>query len=65
MLTEMPVVWTNDYTTSDDANPEAHPVYGVDNIALRTTKVETHVPQGAWRSVEASWHGFFIESFRR
>jgi isoquinoline 1-oxidoreductase beta subunit len=59
----MPVAWVNDYTTSDSANPEAHPVYGVDNIALRTTKVETHVPQGAWRSVEASWHGFFIESF--
>ncbi len=59
----MPVAWVNDYTTSDSANPEAHPVYGVDNIAIRTTKVETHVPQGAWRSVEASWHGFFIESF--
>jgi isoquinoline 1-oxidoreductase beta subunit len=59
----MPVAWVNDYTTSDGANPEAHPVYGVDNIAIRTTKVETHVPQGAWRSVEASWHGFFIESF--
>jgi isoquinoline 1-oxidoreductase beta subunit len=25
--------------------------------------VETHVPTGAWRSVEASWHGFFVESF--
>ena len=23
----------------------------------------THVPTGAWRSVEASWHGFFVESF--
>jgi isoquinoline 1-oxidoreductase beta subunit len=59
----MPVAWVNDYTTSDGANAEAHPVYDVDNVALRTTKVETHVPQGAWRSVEASWHGFFIESF--
>ena len=23
----------------------------------------THVPTGPWRSVEASWHGFFVESF--
>ncbi|MGA9795712.1 MAG: molybdopterin cofactor-binding domain-containing protein [Rhizomicrobium sp.] len=59
----MPSVWANDYTTSDSANPEAHPIYGVANIAIRATQVLTHVPQGAWRSVEASWHGFFIESF--
>jgi isoquinoline 1-oxidoreductase beta subunit len=58
-----PVAWVNDYTTSDEPNPEAHPLYSVENIAIRAAKVETHIPQGAWRSVEASWHGFFIESF--
>jgi isoquinoline 1-oxidoreductase beta subunit len=59
----MPVAWTNDYTTDDTANAEAHIVYGVANQAIRAAKVETHVPTGPWRSVEASWHGFFIEAF--
>ncbi|HEY4941375.1 MAG TPA: molybdopterin cofactor-binding domain-containing protein [Rhizomicrobium sp.] len=58
-----PLAWVNDYTTDTGANSEAHIVYGIDNQALRTAKVETHVPVGPWRSVEASWHGFFIESF--
>ena len=59
----MPVAWVNDYTTDTGANPEAHVVYGIANQAIRTAKVATHVPVGPWRSVEASWHGFFIESF--
>ncbi|MBI3759837.1 MAG: xanthine dehydrogenase family protein molybdopterin-binding subunit [Deltaproteobacteria bacterium] len=59
----MPIAWTNDYTTDDKANPEAHIVYGIGNQAVRAGKVATHVPTGPWRSVEASWHGFFIESF--
>jgi isoquinoline 1-oxidoreductase beta subunit len=58
-----PVSWVNDYTTDDKANSEAHIVYGVANQAVRAGKVATHVPTGPWRSVEASWHGFFIESF--
>ncbi|HEY0104497.1 MAG TPA: molybdopterin cofactor-binding domain-containing protein [Rhizomicrobium sp.] len=57
------VAWVNDYTTDDNANPEAHIVYGIDNQAIRSVKVPTHVPVGPWRSVEASWHGFFVESF--
>jgi isoquinoline 1-oxidoreductase beta subunit len=59
----MPMAWTNDYTTDDDPNPEAHIVYGIPNQEYRTAKVPTHVPTGPWRSVEASWHGFFVESF--
>jgi isoquinoline 1-oxidoreductase beta subunit len=59
----MPLAWVNDYTTDSGANPEAHIVYGIDNQAVRTAKVATHIPVGPWRSVEASWHGFFIESF--
>ena len=58
-----PLAWVNDYTTDTGANSEAHIAYGIDNQALRTAKVATHVPVGPWRSVEASWHGFFIESF--
>jgi isoquinoline 1-oxidoreductase subunit beta len=59
----MPVAWVNEYTTDDDANDEAHIVYGVPNQSYGAAKVETHVPVGPWRSVESSWHGFFIESF--
>jgi isoquinoline 1-oxidoreductase beta subunit len=59
----MPVAWVNDYTTDDNANPEAHILYDIPNQAISTAKVPTHVPTGPWRSVEASWHGFFIESF--
>jgi len=59
----MPAVWVNEYTTDDDPNPEAHILYNVPNQAIRAAKVVTHVPVGPWRSVESSWHGFFIESF--
>jgi isoquinoline 1-oxidoreductase beta subunit len=59
----MPVGWVNDYITDDEANTEAHIVYAVSNQAYGAVKVATHVPTGPWRSVEASWHGFFVESF--
>jgi isoquinoline 1-oxidoreductase beta subunit len=59
----MPVAWVSDYTTDSGANGEAHIVYGIANQAYRTAKVATHIPVGPWRSVEASWHGFFVESF--
>lgn len=59
----MPVAWVNDYAGDEGANPEAHIVYGIPNQAIRAAQVKTHVPTGPWRSVEASWHGFFIESF--
>ena len=59
----MPEAWVNDYTTDEDPNPEAHIFYAVPNQAYGTAKVAAYVPTGPWRSVEASWHGFFIESF--
>jgi len=59
----MPDAWVSDYTTDTGANGEAHIVYGIANQAYRTAKVPTHIPIGPWRSVEASWHGFFVESF--
>jgi isoquinoline 1-oxidoreductase beta subunit len=59
----MPIVWVNDYTTDDGPNTEAHILYGIPNQAISVAKVPTHVPTGPWRSVEASWHGFFVESF--
>jgi isoquinoline 1-oxidoreductase subunit beta len=59
----LPVAWVNAYTTDDSANDEAHILYGVPNQSYEAVKVETHIPVGPWRSVESSWHGFFIESF--
>src|SRR6516225_9298067 len=59
----MPEAWVNDYTTDEHPNPEAHIFYAVPNQAYATAKVAAYVPTGPWRSVEASWHGFFIESF--
>jgi len=58
-----PGVWVNEYTTDADTNAEAHIVYEVPNQAYGSVKVVTPVPVGPWRSVESSWHGFFIESF--
>jgi isoquinoline 1-oxidoreductase subunit beta len=59
----LPRAWVNDYTTDEDPNDEAHIFYGVPNQAYGTAIVGAHVPTGPWRSVEASWHGFFTESF--
>lgn len=58
-----PLVWVNDYTTVDDADAAAHIVYGVPHQAYRAVKIASPVPTGSWRSVESSWHGFFVESF--
>lgn len=55
--------WVNDYTSDGTVNDDAHIFYGIPNQAYGMAKVEAHVPTGPWRSVEASWHGFFIESF--
>jgi isoquinoline 1-oxidoreductase beta subunit len=59
----MPLAWVNDYTTDDGPNAEAHIPYAIANQSIGAVKVPTHIPTGAWRSVEASWHGFFTESF--
>jgi isoquinoline 1-oxidoreductase beta subunit len=59
----IPLVWVNDYAGDEGANPEAHIVYDVPNQLISAVQVPTHVPTGPWRSVEASWHGFFVESF--
>jgi len=58
-----PAAWVNEYTTDDGSNAEAHIVYEVPNQAYGAVKVVTPVPVGPWRSVEFSWHGFFVETF--
>jgi isoquinoline 1-oxidoreductase beta subunit len=59
----LPGSWANHYTTTEDANAEAHIVYDVPNQTYNAVKVASPVPTGPWRSVEFSWHGFFVESF--
>jgi isoquinoline 1-oxidoreductase subunit beta len=59
----LPTAWVHDYTTDADPNAEAHIIYNVPNQFYGTVKVPVHIPTGPWRSVEASWHGFFVESF--
>lgn len=59
----LPLVWINDYTTDEDPNSESHIFYAVPNQAYGIAQVAAHVPTGPWRSVEATWHGFFVESF--
>jgi isoquinoline 1-oxidoreductase subunit beta len=58
-----PTAWVNEYTTDDEANDEAHIFYAVPNQFYGTVKLPAPVPTGPWRSVESSWHGFFVESF--
>jgi isoquinoline 1-oxidoreductase subunit beta len=55
--------WVNEYTTDDEANEEAHIFYAIPNQFYGTVKLPAPVPTGPWRSVESSWHGFFVESF--
>ena len=59
----LPHAWVNDYTSDGTINEDAHIFYGVPNQFYGMAKAEAHVPTGPWRSVESSWHGFFIESF--
>ncbi len=59
----MPRAWVNHYTTVDNAAPEAHILYDVPHQTYGAVKLRSPVPTGAWRSVESSWHAFFIESF--
>lgn len=59
----MPLAWVNDYTTTDSADDEARILYAVPHQQYGAVKVEAPVPTGPWRSVQSSWHGFFIESF--
>ena len=58
-----PLAWVNDYTTLNGADDEAHIIYEVPHQAYGAAKVASPVPTGAVRSVEYSWHGFFMESF--
>lgn len=57
------VGWDNQYV--DKHEPAEAPVvpYAIANTRIHYASSPTHVPFGAWRSVDHSQHGFFTESF--
>lgn len=58
-----PVAWENHYV--DKHEPAEAPLipYAINNQSIGSVDSPTHIPFGAWRSVDHSQHGFFTESF--
>jgi len=58
-----PTAWENQYV--DKHGPAEAPLipYAIANQSVGSVESPTHVPFGAWRSVDHSQHGFFTESF--
>jgi len=61
----MPVAWVSKFNGAAGGGDEspARPVYAIANQDIRSTRNNTHVRLGSWRSVAYSQHGFFNESF--
>ncbi|MEX2049295.1 MAG: molybdopterin cofactor-binding domain-containing protein [Gemmatimonadota bacterium] len=59
-----PVRWAERFTGSrfGDVGP-ATPIYDIADKDVRAVAPPEHLRTGAWRSVAASQHGFFVESF--
>jgi isoquinoline 1-oxidoreductase beta subunit len=58
----MPLAWRGRYTGRSEG-AAAHPLYDIPNQDIRSVPMQSHVPEGPWRSVAFSQHGFFVESF--
>jgi isoquinoline 1-oxidoreductase beta subunit len=58
-----PLAWENHYVDKHEPVEAPHIAYAVPNQKIHTVDSPTHVPFGAWRSVDHSQHGFFVESF--
>ena len=58
-----PVFWSHVYTGGFGDGSAARPVYGVEELDVRSAGMPEHLRTGAWRSVASSQHGFFVESF--
>lgn len=58
-----PVAWRSTNYAKQVAEEEAHPVYDIPDVQIQSVSAEPALPFGFWRSVDASIHGFFIESF--
>ena len=58
-----PLAWENQFVDKHEPVEAPHIPYAVPNQYVHYTDSPTHVPFGAWRSVDHSQHGFFTESF--
>lgn len=57
------VAWENTYTNKNEPIEAPLIPYAVPSQDIGYVSSPTHVPFGAWRSVDHSQHGFFTESF--
>ena len=58
----MPVSWDQQYVDKHDPPEAAHPIYNLPNAFVHYIESDHHVRFGAWRSVDHTQHGFYIES---
>ena len=58
-----PVAWHAQTFAKIGAVREAVPVYDIPNVTIATAAQDPALPFAYWRSVDASTHSFFIESF--
>lgn len=59
----LPIAWENQYVDKHEPKEAPYIPYQVDNQFVHYTESPTHIPFGAWRSVDHSQHAFFTESF--
>jgi isoquinoline 1-oxidoreductase beta subunit len=59
----MPSAWENQYVDKHEPKEAPYIPYQVDNQFVHYIQSPTHIPFGAWRSVDHSQHAFFTESF--
>ena len=58
------VAWDNSFTQRlDPADAPVPAFYSIPNTSVRHVAAEAHLPTAAWRSVDHSQQGYFIESF--
>ncbi|MEO1490226.1 MAG: molybdopterin cofactor-binding domain-containing protein, partial [Pseudomonadota bacterium] len=58
------VAYDNVFTQRDDPAEASVPgIYSIPNTSVRVAEAPRHLPFAAWRSVDHSQHGWFIESF--
>lgn len=59
----MPSSWISHYVERHDPKESALIPYDIANQLIGYAETTSHVPFGAWRSVDHTQHGFFTESF--
>lgn len=58
-----PTAWENQFVDKHEPTEAPHILYDIGNQDIHFADSPTHIPFGAWRSVDHSQHGFFTESF--